>query len=296
MKYQGAEERMSDVRPSPIAGTWYPGRAEDLRASIARYLGQTAVPDIAGEVVGIVAPHAGYRYSGGIAAHAFRCLQDLRPEVIAVLSPMHHPFPAPLYTSGHQAFGTPFGELLIDQTCLKMLQAQLKQRADLELELIRNDPEHSLEIELPFLQYVISTPFRILPIMIRDQSARTIETLGQALATTLSQKRALLVASSDLSHFYTADAARELDGHMLSRIASFDPAGVLSADAEGAGFACGRGAIAAVLWAAKDLGADRVQILKYGNSGETTGDWNRVVGYAAAVITRSGGTKDLESA
>lgn len=280
---------MHDVRPSPIAGTWYPGRAEELRASIARYMRGAALPELSGEVIGVIAPHAGYRYSGEIAAYAFQCLRGLRPEVVAVLSPMHHPHPAPLYTSGHQAYATPFGELPIDQGTLEALRKQLRERANIELEQVRHDTEHALEIELPFLQYVIPTPFQLLPIMVRDQSARTAEALGKALAAVLLHTPSLLVASSDLSHFYPDAAARRLDGHMLSRIEAFDPEGVLAAEAQGDGFACGRGAIAAVLWAARDLGADHVQVLKYGNSGQMTGDWDRVVGYGAAVISRPAG-------
>jgi AmmeMemoRadiSam system protein B len=287
---------MDDVRPSPIAGTWYPGQAEDLRASIARYLRDAVVPEIPGEVIGVIAPHAGYRYSGQIAAYAFQCLRGMQPEVIAVLSPMHHPYPAPLYTSGHQAYATPLGELPIDGASLEALRTQLNQQANIELDRVRRDPEHALEIELPFLQYVIPSPFQLLPIMVRDQSARTAQALGAALAAVLRRKHFLLVASSDLSHFYTDEAARRLDQHMLSKIEAFDPAGVLAAEAEGAGFACGRGAIASVLWAAKELGADKVQVLKYGNSGQMTGDWDRVVGYAAAVITRPTHCRAAETA
>jgi hypothetical protein len=159
--------------------------------------------------------------------------------------------------------------------------------ADLHLDHIRNDPEHSLEIELPFLQRALSPPFRLMPLMLRDQSARTAEALGKALAQALKGRSSLLVASSDLSHFYPDAVARKLDAFLLARLEAFDPMGVIDADERGQGYACGRAAIASVLWAARGLGATHVEVLGYANSGDVTGDTNSVVGYGAAAVVRS---------
>jgi MEMO1 family protein len=123
--------------------------------------------------------------------------------------------------------------------------------------------------------------------MLRDQDRPVSEAVGHALATALTGSKALLVASSDLSHFYPVPIARSLDHELLARIQAFDPVAVLNAEEEGVGFACGRGAIAAVLWAAGDLGADQVRLLGYANSGDVTGDQDSVVGYGAAVIFRA---------
>jgi hypothetical protein len=145
-----------------------------------------------------------------------------------------------------------------------------------------------LEIELPFLQRCLASPFRLLPIMLRDQSATVAQAVGRALSEVLRDGPALLiVGSSDLSHFHPASTARALDGEMLARLESFDPEALLRAEDEGIGFACGKGALAAVLWAARDLGADVVRVLDYATSGDITGDDESVVGYGAAAIYRS---------
>jgi AmmeMemoRadiSam system protein B len=149
-----------------------------------------------------------------------------------------------------------------------------------------------LEIELPFLQRSLGTEFDLLPVMVRDQSFQVTHSLGLALASVLANRRALLVASTDLSHFYPQDSAKTLDQEMLHRLESFDPIAVLKAEEEGVGFACGRGALAAVLWAAIALGGNRVQILNYATSGDVSGDYHQVVGYGAAVITK---VKDISS-
>jgi AmmeMemoRadiSam system protein B len=233
----------------------------------------------------MIVPHAGYRYSGRIAASAFKHVQGLAPNVVAVLSPLHHPHPSPLYTSGHKAYATPLGEIPIDHDLVAALREHLSQTAHLDLDEILVDEEHSLEIELPFLQYALRSQFCLLPVMLRDQSAATAQALGRTLGLLLRDRAALLVASSDLSHFQTESVARRLDEYVLQRIEAFDPLGVLSAEELGRGSACGRGAIATALWAAKALGADDVSVLQYGHSGEVTGDRRHVVGYAAALIT-----------
>jgi AmmeMemoRadiSam system protein B len=136
---------------------------------------------------------------------------------------------------------------------------------------------------LPFLQYILGS-FRLLPVMIRDQSPAVAKALGQALAETVSGLQVVFIASSDLSHFYPQAQAQALDTELLRRLEAFDPQGVLDAEVEGVGFACGRAAIAAVLWAAQQLGANRVNVLRHATSGEVSGDFSSVVGYGAAVI------------
>ncbi|UCD40755.1 MAG: AmmeMemoRadiSam system protein B [Chloroflexota bacterium] len=275
-----------DTRPSPIAGRWYPGDSRQLASSVDGYVGAAELPEINGEVIAVVAPHAGHVYSGPVAGYAFGAVQGMQFELVAVVSPMHQPYSQPLLTSAHQAYQTPLGSIVIDLDAVAELDQQLQAELGFGLTQVRNDAEHSLEIELPFLQRVIEGEFRLLPVMVRDQSTQVAEVLGKTLAKILSGKTALIVASTDLSHFYNQDQAVKLDQEMLRQLEAFDPLGVLKAEEEGKGFACGRYAVAAALWAAKELGANEVKILKHATSGEVTGDYTGVVGYAAAVITR----------
>ena len=275
-----------DIRPSPIAGRWYPGDSNQLAASVDKYVDAAQVPEIDGEVVGIIVPHAGHTYSGPVAGYAFKAIRDLQPELVAVISPMHQPYSQPFLTCAHQAYQTPLGKINVDQESVSGLSDALEIKLGFGLTPVRNDQEHSLEIELPFLQRVLSSEFDLLPVMVRDQTPKVVETLGRALAGVLVGRSAILVASSDLSHFYDQLQAEQLDGEMLSRVEAFDPLGVLQAEEEGKGFACGRNAIAAVLWAARELGANKVKVLNHATSGDVTGDYSGVVGYAAAIITR----------
>ena len=272
-----------NIRPSAIAGRWYPSRPEILTWELNQYLDRARMKPPGGKVWGIVVPHAGYYYSGPVAAYAFKCLQGLQPELVAVVSPFHHGHPAPLLTTAYEAYQTPLGLIKVDAQAVNELDRALRERFDEGLTPLHRDSEHSLEIELPFLQRILGQ-FRLLPVMVQDQRLPVAQALGQALATTLQGRPALLVASSDLSHFYPHKLACRLDAELLRRLEAFDPQGVMEAETEGVGFACGRAAIAAVLWAARELGANRVRILHHATSGDVSGDFDSVVGYGAALI------------
>lgn len=271
-----------DLRPSPIAGQWYDANPTALARSVDDFLAHASVPQLNGEVLALIAPHAGHLYSGAVAAHAFATLHGLAPELVAVLSPYHNYAHFPLITTKHQAYFTPLGNLSVDQAALAELQTHL----EIPITAIANDREHSLEIELPFLQRVLKNEFKLLPIMIRAQDVTIAQKLGHALAQTLKGKNAIIVASTDLSHFYNQKTAGILDAEMLRRFESFDPESVFDAEQTGVGFACGHAAVASMLYAARELGADKVQILKYATSGDVTGDTSSVVGYGAGVVVR----------
>jgi AmmeMemoRadiSam system protein B len=276
-----------DIRPSPIAGQWYPGDPKRLSMDVDRYIHEARLPELNGEVVAIITPHAGHIYSGPVAGYAFAALKGYKPDIVAVISPMHYPYNEPLLTTAHGAYETPLGTIPVDNEAIHVLDEMLKKELGFGLSPVRRDREHSLEIELPFLQRVLESPFMLLPVMVREQNRQVTHALGQCLAKTLKGKNAQLVASTDLSHFYPQRVANELDDEMLRCIESFDPEAVILAEEEGRGYACGRGALAAVLWAAKDLGADKVKILNHATSGDVTGDTAQVVGYGAAVVLRS---------
>jgi len=272
-----------DIRPSPIAGLWYTSNPEQLRRQINQYLAQAELPELAGEVVALIAPHAGYRYSGRTAGYAFRAVSGRQYEQVVVLSPFHGYHPAPLLVSAHAAYQTPLGTVPVDRQAIESLDQRLSTR----LTPISRDEEHSLEIELPFLQCALAGPFRLLPVMMRSQSPQTARMLGEALAQELTGRSALLVGSTDLSHFYDQQEADRLDAEMLRQIADFSPEGMLQAEREGKGFACGVAPVAALLWAAHHLGGNQVHILHHSTSGDVTGDRSSVVGYGAAVILKT---------
>lgn len=273
---------MLDVRPSPIAGTWYEGNEQTLARNVDDYLNSAELPALGGAVVAVIAPHAGHAYSGAVAGYAFAAVRDLKPDLVVVISPFHSLSNYALLSTAHDAYGTPLGVVEVD----KIVLANLSSRLDIPITPIFADREHSLEIELPFLQRALTGDFKLLPIMIRAQEVDVAKKLGHALATALNGKSALLVASTDLSHFYDQTTARMLDAEMLKRFESFEPESVFEAEHTGRAFACGHAAVAAVMWAARELGANKVQILRYATSGDVTGDMSSVVGYGAAAILK----------
>ena len=277
---------MLDVRPSPIAGKWYEADPTVLARIVDGFLDDAQLPELDGEVIAVIAPHAGHQYSGAVAGYAFASLRGLSPKLVAVTAPMHHPYSQPLITSAHDAYSTPLGEVPIDKDALNELDEALKSDLGFGLSPVSNDPEHSLEIELPFLQRALKPGWTLLPVMVRAQEPRVSEALGKALANVLATKNYVLIASTDLSHFYNQKTALNYDRAMLDQIESFSPEGAFDLERAGRGFACGLGAFTAVLWASRQLGADRVKVLRHATSGDVTGDYSSVVGYGAAVILK----------
>jgi len=278
-------DTIAEVRPSPIAGTWYSGDAARLRQQVTGFLDEARLPEISGQVLGVVSPHAGLRYSGRTAGHAFAAVRGTRPDLVVVISPMHAAYPGAVLTSAHRAYATPLGEVWVDQPALAALDETLASTG-VDLTAVANDQEHSLEIELPFLQVALAGDFKLLPVMMRTLSPLVARRVGHALAKVLNGRSALLVASTDLSHFYPEELANQLDGEMLRRMQAFMPDQLFEAERTGKGFACGVAAVAAVMWAARELGADRLEILHHSTSGDETGDRSSVVGYGAAALLK----------
>lgn len=276
---------IADVRPSPIAGVWYSGDADRLRSQMNRFIDEAILPMLEGEVVAVIAPHAGHRYSGRTAGYAFSAVRGASPNLVTIVSPMHAPYPATLVTTAHRAYSTPLGQVQVDQEALRELDEALAHDG-IDLTPVANDSEHSLEIELPFLQVALSSDFHLLPIMVRSQSPLVARRLGHAIARVAQKRKSLLVASTDLSHFYPIDMANDLDQEMLRRINAFSPDELFNAERTGKGFACGVAAVAAVLWAARELGANKVEVLHHSTSADETGDNASVVGYGAAVVLK----------
>jgi AmmeMemoRadiSam system protein B len=271
---------LTDIRPSPIAGRWYPGDPQQLARSIDDFIADADVSPFEGRVVGILAPHAGHVFSGPVAGYAFKFVQGMDVDVVALVGPSHHPYSAAIITSGHDAYQTPLGTVPIDREALDTL------RKTVPIDAVRDDPEHCLEIELPFLQRTLGA-FRLIPLALLDQSLDMATKLGEALADLLADQKALLVASSDLSHFHPQQIANKYDQQVLEAITDYDPVRVIQAEAHGQKIACGHGAIAAIMIAARALGADSAQVVNYATSGNVNRDFGRVVGYGAALFYES---------
>ncbi len=251
------------------------------------YLDGAQLPELKGSVVAVVGPHAGHRYSGPVAGYSFAAVRGAKPDLVAVLSPFHNFHSEALLTTSHEAYATPLGSVPVDRKAVAALDTALQAQAGLELTRIANDPEHSLEIMLPFLQRALQSKWQLLPVMVRAQDVETCRQLGLMLAQAAGGRDALLVASTDLSHYYDQQTALTLDRAMLSRLEAFDPESLFDLERSGRGYACGLGALTAVMWAAHELGANKVEILRHATSGDVTGDYSAVVGYGAAAILKT---------
>jgi len=281
-------EQQSTVRlPRFADGRWYSADPIDLRTDIRAYLGNASQTTLPGPVVGLVAPHAGHFFSGHVAAAAFAALPPDAFNTVILLGPDHRGITAGRIAAlRYQAWRTPLGDTPINWDMLGRLQNQFP------LKLLSADNEHSLEIELPFLQLAL-TNFQLVPLLMGDQSAETCRQLAKAIVSALTASDcALLVASSDLSHFFDDSTARALDKATLQFALDMDPAGLLEHVAAGhrrrEPLACGAGPIATVIHAAQMLGATAAHLIKYATSADAYAhaDRNRVVGYAAVAFCR----------
>ncbi len=269
------------IRKAAVAGSWYPGKSAALAGEVDKYLAATG--DNAAELeelVAIVAPHAGLMYSGPIAAYAYRQLRGRSVDVAVLVGPSHFVGfdGVAIYQSG--GFDTPLGVAEIDEACAGALVAAWPAVHDHPSVHAR---EHSLEMQLPFLRRLVPDA-KIVPLLMGWQTAATARALGEALASAVRGRSALLVASTDLSHYHEATRAAELDAVVVDLVRRFDPEGLQRALDENSDHACGGGPTVAVMIAARALGAKDAVILKYGDSGDVSGDKSSVVGYLAAAF------------
>ena len=278
--------KITDIRPSPLAGRWYPAHPKKLAESVDSYIQAAQIPEIKGEILALISPHAGHQYSGPVAGYAFKTIAGLHPELVVILSPFHQYHPGAILTSGHQAYQTPLGEIPIDRKSIEFVSRSFQEKIGVELSEVQNDNEHAVEIILPFLQRALKGEFAILPLMLRQQDPDLMQSLGEVLAELMLSRKGLLVASTDLSHFQTARKANQLDQTIIQGIQSMDPENLYQAQQENKGSACGLGALAAVIWAVKTNESATAHILNYAHSGDITGDNTSVVGYTSAVLTR----------
>ena len=277
-----------NVRPSAISGSWYSADPVQLHESLAVYLDNAKTPTYSGKIRALILPHAGHFYSGQTAAYALKAIEGQHYSRVIILSPSHQYYQGDLLTSAHDAYQTPLGMVPMDRSSLLGLQSSLEQHG-LSLNAIRNDREHSIEIELPFLQILLPDGFQLIPLMLMDQSLSTAKTLSAQLCDLITSFPAneptLLIASSDLSHFYQQSQANRLDQHLIDSLQNFDPTIFYALKATHKAEACGYGAIATVLLAAKKLGASQVTIADYRTSGDVSQDFSSVVGYVSAIIS-----------
>lgn len=290
---QMAQSR-KDIRPAVYAGEWYSGEPESLRRTITRYLGEAKVQPGLGEIKGLISPHAGYMYSGPVAAHAYKQVQGLHYDTVVVIAPNHVDpqlrFSSVLTRGGYD---TPFGVIPVDSDMASAI-AEYSGDDDVRdskvghLSGYGGRMEHSLEIQLPFLKFVLDE-FKLVPIVMGRQDLESCRFLAEAVASAAKDKNVLLVASSDLSHFHNGKTADRLDSTIARYVSAYEPESIMRGLSQKECEACGGAPIVTVMMAAKKLGATKSAVLHLANSGDVTGDYSSVVGYmAAAMFTPDG--------
>lgn len=282
---------MSDIRKPAVASMFYPDDRINLRRMINTFLSN--VPEEVGQFFvkkgidhffGIVSPHAGYFYSGQTAAYGYSLLRDRSVDTVVVIGTSHTVALNGYAATRFKAFETPFGEVPVDRAFGEALVDASGGVIDyLDSAHIS---EHSVEVQLPFLQETLEGPFRIVPLVMGLQSYKSVQAGAKAIADTLSvyDKTALIVISSDLSHYYPDADARKMDKHFAGLVEAMDAQALCKAldsrDVE----ACGGGSVATLLEAAKLCEKPNVRVLDYRTSADASKDTSRVVGYMSAAV------------
>src|SRR5262245_52399073 len=272
------------VRKAAVAGSWYPGTAAAIASEVEGFLAAAGAVRAPGRLVALLSPHAGLRYSGPVAAYGYSLLRGRSSATAVLVGPSHHARFEGVAVWPAGAFETPLGRAPVDEALASALLGAGAAIRDLPE---AHDEEHSLEMQLPFLQHLVPG-LRVVPLLMGQQSREEVEGLSEALARVLANRDALLVASSDLSHYQPEPVAHELDAVVTDCVERFDAEGLMERFERSRGHACGGGPLVAVMKAARSLGADRATLLRYATSGDVgERDKSRVVGYLSAALTAS---------
>lgn len=286
------EKGMEGIREPAVAGMFYPDKPDILSIDIKKYLDNAKKEKIDGEIIALISPHAGYMYSGQVAAYAYKLIEGMNFSTVIIIAPSHRAMfnGASIYDRG--GYKTPLGVVPVDIELSKIIMDKEK--------IIKFIPEahreeHSLEVQIPFLQMTLKN-FKIVPIIMEPYwKWETCKAVAKAISESIKGRNVLLVASSDLSHYHPYYKAVEMDKIILGHIEHFDIEAINRDLSSGKSEACGGGPIITVMLAAKALGASRGKVIKYQNSGDVTGDRTRVVGYGAVVIYKvEGGVEKLK--
>ncbi len=274
------------IREPAASGTFYPANPKALARDVELYLEQAAPGEIKGEIKGLVAPHAGYIYSGSVAAWGYKVLSQRTYDTVIVIAPSHRSYFEGAAIQERGGYRMPLGIVSIDEEFAAEL---LKKDSVVQPNFHAHQGEHSLEVQLPFLQVVLKN-FRIVPLIMGAQDIPLCEALASALFQVMreSEKQFLVVGSTDLSHYYPYSHAIELDGEVARNLNNFDVQGLARDLGSDKCEACGAGPMITTMLVSKKLGANAGKVLKYANSGDVSGDKASVVGYLSAVFYRMG--------
>ena len=288
LKYSRAENPQS-VRQPGVAGGFYPADPKALTAMIDDLLAHASPPPISDPILAVIAPHAGYQYSGPVAAYTYAALKGRKFSRVVVIAPSHFEYFDFTSIFDGDAYATPLGTVPVD----KVFAAQLaKMSPTMRLSSQGHTPtpkgaEHALEVQLPWLQRVLGD-FQLVPIVMGDQSYDSSRTLGVALSKMIQGTNdTLILASSDLSHYHPYDEAVAIDHKTLNALRVWDYFSMSQNFEMRIWEACGGAPIVAAMIAAERMGANKAMLLKYANSGDTTGDHSRVVGYSAWALVKT---------
>jgi hypothetical protein len=283
---------MPKVRRPTQAGTFYEGTAESLKKQIEdcflNHLGPREIQEKvkAGprNVLGLVCPHAGYMFSGPVAAHAYHKLaSDGRPDVAVIFGPNHTGYGSALALMNEGSWRTPLGDVEVDSDIANQIVHESRM---VDFDESAHRFEHSIEVQLPFLQYLYGSNFKIVPICFLMQDLSSAREVGKATARVLAGKNAVVIASSDMTHYEPQQSASRKDMLALEAVEAMDEAKFYSMIENQSMSICGYGPIIALITAVKSLGAREAKLLCYKTSGDVTGDYSSVVGYAAVCFTK----------
>lgn len=270
-----------EIRKAVVAGTWYAGDAGELRKEIENYLENAKIAHIQGEILALVSPHAGYAYSGFTAANAYKQVQGNSYDAVIVIAPSHREQFYGVSVYNKDGYETPLGVVPVEKS---IANAIIDFDESIRFSMEGHRDEHSLEIQLPFLQVAIPK-LKIVPIVIWDYSWENCKLLADAITRAVAGKKVLIVASSDLYHGYSYDDCKAVDKKTLEQIVALKPDKLNKNFQKQELMACGAGGIVAAEIVAKNLGANSAEIVFQTNSNDVTGDkGGYVVGYGAVVI------------
>lgn len=270
------------LRHPAVAGRFYPGDPEELRAEIQSYLQPTDSGDSAPiRAIGCIAPHAGYMYSGHVAGAVFARIEI--PQLCIVMCPNHTGMGRALSIMSEGIWETPLGEVAIHDGFASALKRSFPA---LEEDSAAHRSEHAAEVELPFLQS-LQPQLRFVPIALGTGRLEVLEQLGLAIAGVIAQhtEPVLIVASSDMNHYESDAVTRIKDHKAIERILTLDPRGLHEVVTQQDISMCGYGPTVAMLTAARQLGAKSAELVKYATSGDISGDRDMVVGYAGVIVS-----------